>query len=68
MGHIFSYDKKSAFEYNMQNLIRLDSPIAKLISTHNNGNAVKLDSIEANWLMSELYLAVGDEVILTSNL
>ena len=52
----------------MQDMIGLASPIAKLTSTHNNGDAVKRDSTEANGLMSYLYLAVGAEVMLISNL
>ena len=67
MRHIFN-DNKSTFEYNMKNLIGLDSPIAKLTATHKNGSAEKRDLTEANGLMLKLYLAVGDEVMLTFNL
>ena len=67
MRHIFN-DNKSTFEYNMKNLIGFDSPIYKLTATHKNGGAEKLDLTEANGLMLKLYLAVGDEVMLTFNL
>ena len=51
----------------MQNLIGLDSPISKLKATHNNGGDAKRDSGESNGLISDFYLSVGSEVMLTSN-
>ena len=45
--HLFN-DNKYSFEYNIQNLIGLDSPIFKLTATNNNGYAAKCDSTEAN--------------------
>ena len=65
--HLF-YDKKSDFGYNMKKLNGLNKSTTKIIADHNNGDAEKLDYSEANGLMDKLYLAVGAEVMLTSNL
>ena len=62
------YRNQSAFEYNIRKLQALGTPIAKLTATHNNSAASKRDSSEANGLMAQLCLAVGLEVMLTSNL
>ena len=42
-SHLFC-DNKSSFEDNVKKLIDLDSPIAKITATNNNGDAAKLDS------------------------
>ena len=46
----------------------MDSPIAKLTVMYKNRYAEKQDLAEANRLMLKLYLAIGPEVMLTSNL
>ena len=62
------FSNKSSFEYKIRKLEALSTPIAKLTATHNTSAASKRDSQEANGLMAQLYLAVGAEVMLTSNL
>ena len=50
-SHLF-YDNKLAFGYNMQKLIGLDSPIAKLTATHNNGDDAKTQLEKIQWINS----------------
>ena len=52
----------------MKKLNGLNKSTTKIIADHNNGDVEKLDYSEANGLMDKLYLAVGAEVMLTSNL
>ena len=52
----------------MQKLNDLNEPATKIIADHNNGDAEKSDSSEANGFMDKFYFAVEDEMMLASNL
>ena len=51
-AHRVFYDNKSAFEYNISRLQRLEIPIAKLQARHNCSEAKKKGPREANGLHS----------------
>ena len=62
------HDNKSCFEYNMKKLKDMVTPITCIKARHNCVQAVKRDSSEANNPQAILYICVGSEVMLTSNM
>ena len=62
------HDNKRCFEHKMTKLKDIGTPITCIKAHHNCVQAAKRDSSEANNLQAILYICVGSEVMLTSNL
>ena len=62
------HDNKSCFEYSMKKLKDIGTPVTCIKSRHNCVQATKRGSSEANNLQAKIYVCVGSECMLTSNL
>jgi ATP-dependent exoDNAse (exonuclease V) alpha subunit len=62
------YDNDSVDETNLDRLVKLNKPIARLNAVHNKPAAAAMKSQNAGGLRNKLYLSIGSNVMLTSNL